>query len=54
MLQPIYDEEFDTDESLLNAFNQLAAEDSRGAYADSNFGAVPQNMNLPAELESAQ
>ena len=54
MLQPIYDDEFDTDQGLLDSFEQLAREDSRGVYADSNFGQVPQSMQLPAELESGQ
>ena len=54
MLQPVYDDEFDTDQGLLESFEQLAREDSRGVYADSNFGQVPQNMQLTAELESGQ
>ena len=54
MFQPVYDDEFDTDQGLLDSFEQLASQDSRGVYADSNFGQVPQNMQLPAELESGQ
>ena len=53
MLQPIYDEEFDTDESLLNAFQQLQQCDSRGYYADSNFGQVPNAMAYPVDLQYA-
>ena len=38
MLQPVYDDQFDSDERLLESFEWLAGVDSRGAYADSNFG----------------
>lgn len=53
MLQPLYDEEFDTDENLLRAFKVLQQVDSRGYYADSNFAQLPQPMAYPIDLNYA-
>ena len=36
MLQPPYDDEFNTDQNLIDALDHLCQVDSRGIYSDSN------------------